>query len=103
MRTKDELIGFLHRVVGEEYVHQNGESIDIKPYTIEYSENRGTIVSGSIMFKTEVMDTVHNSDHNMVRSIIESLNTAYSQSIKDCLSGDPDMLSTYKMSKFKFS
>ena len=109
MRTKQELIDFLNRVVGEPYVIIDGDdedgSVDIKPYNFELStEGRYTnTVSGYITFKGEHLDSFNNSGRDMVKTLVECMNHAYSTSIKDCLANDPDMLSHYKMSRFKFS
>ena len=109
MRTKEELISFLHRVVGEDYVivendEENG-SVDIKPYNYELSAGGGytDTVSGYITFKGERLDSFNNSGRDMVKTLIECMNHSYSAAIKDCLANDPDMLSHYKMSRFKFS
>ena len=104
MRTKEELIEFLHKVVGESYVHVGTEDIEIKPYQIgtTSSDISGTI-SGSILFKGDSIDTFRNSDRALIKSIVDAMNYSYGQSIKDCLTIDPDMLSQYKMTRFKFT
>lgn len=113
MRTKQELIDFLNRVVGEPYVFIDGDdedgSVDIKPYNFELSNGHtfthfnADTVSGHITFKGERLDSFNNSGLDMVKTLVECMNHAYSTSIKDCLANDPDMLSHYKMSRFKFS
>ena len=104
MRTKEELIEFLHKVVGESYVRVSTEDIEIKPYQIgtTSSDINGTI-SGSILFKGESIDNFRNSDHALVKSIVDAMNYSYAQSVKDCLTVDPDLLSHYKMTRFKFT
>jgi hypothetical protein len=105
MRTKEELIQFLHNVAGEDSITVNHETgkIDIKPYTINNTTHENGHASGEIRFKGEHFDDFNHSDISMVRAIVDSLNYAYSQSIKDCLAIDPDMLSQYKMTRFKFT
>ena len=111
MRTKEELIEFLHRVVGEPYViveddeDEDNGSVDIKPYSYEISTGGGytDTISGYITFKGERLDSFNNSGRDMVKTLIECMNHSYSAVIKDCLANDPDMLSHYKMSRFKFS
>jgi hypothetical protein len=107
MRTKQELIDFLSRVVGIDYcivdiTDENG-SVDIKPYNYEIT--RGgyeNTISGYITFKGDHLDEFNNSGRDMVKTLIECMNHSYSQAVKDCLAGDPDMLNNYKMSRFKF-
>jgi hypothetical protein len=108
MRTKEELLEFLNRVVGEEYVTvegngDDGEKVNILPYNYEitsggFSEN----INGFITFKGEHLDAFNHSTREMVKVLVDCMNHAYSASIKDCLAGDPDILSQYKMSRFKF-
>ncbi len=109
MRTKEELLDFLYRVVGEDYIMveddpSGGEKVDIKPYYYEIDSNNefSNTVSGSITFKGEHLDTFNNSGRDMVKTLVDCMNHAYSSSIKDCLAGDPDMLNQYKMSRFRF-
>tara|TARA_R110000803_G_scaffold1618_2_gene5164 strand:- start:1304 stop:1624 length:321 start_codon:yes stop_codon:yes gene_type:complete len=105
MRTKKELMTFLHRIVGEEYciIDVGDDSIDIKPYgyqtTIVAVEDT---ISGYITFKGERLDNFNNSGRDMIKSLVNGMNHSYSTAIKDCLIGDPDMLNNYKMSRFKF-
>ena len=109
MRTKQELIEFLHRVVGEPYVIVEGEgddengSVDIRPYAYEITSGGNSEISGYITCKGERLDSFNNSGRDMVKTLIECMNHSYSAAIKDCLANDPDMLSHYKMSRFKFS
>mgnify|MGYP003671669395 CR=1 FL=1 len=106
MRTKKELMTFLHRIVGEEYciIDVEDDSIDIKPYGYHiwsYDTGKDTI-SGYITFKGERLDNFNNSGRDMIKSLVNGMNHSYSTAIKDCLIGDPDMLNNYKMSRFKF-
>lgn len=103
MRTKEELIEFLNQVVGEDYITVT-DSIEIKPYQIgtTSSDINGTI-SGSILFKGDSIDTFRNAEHRIVQTLVDAMNYSYGQSIKDCLVVDPDMLSQYKMTRFKFT
>lgn len=104
MRTKEELIEFLDRVVGLDYcVITEGENgrVDIKPYSVEV-ENGGRSVSGSIKYKEHSIEEFYNSDTQTINTIVDVMNHAYSQSIKDCLAGDPDLMNRYTMSRFKF-
>lgn len=108
MRTKEELLDFLHRVVGPDYVvvdiEDDSGSVDIRPYNYEINVGgRSETISGFITFKGERLDDFNNSGRDMVKTLIECMNHSYSQAVKDCLAGDPDMMSHYKMSRFKFS
>jgi hypothetical protein len=109
MRTKEELLDFLNRVVGEQYIvveddGDGGQKVDIKPYSHEITSNNtySNTISGFVTFKGERLDDFNNSGRDMVKILIDCMNHAYSSSIKDCLAGDPDMLNQYKMSRFKF-
>jgi hypothetical protein len=108
MRTKEELLDFLKRVVGEEYITvqgngDEGEKVDILPYSYEItSGGLGENINGFITFKGENLDDFNHSTREMVKVLVDCMNHAYSASIKDCLVGDPDMLNQYKMSRFKF-
>jgi hypothetical protein len=102
MRTKEELIEFLNKVVGEDYITVT-DSIDIKPYQIGTTSSDGDTISGEILFKGEPIDTFRNAEHRIVRTLVDAMNYSYGQSIKDCLVVDPDMLSQYKMTRFKFT
>jgi len=75
MRTKDELLDFLFRVVGEEYIivtsdDNGGEKVDIKPYDYQISQNNGydDSISGSIRFKGEYLNDFNNSGRDMVKN-----------------------------------
>lgn len=103
MRTKEELVQFLHNVVGEDYIFVNDDTIDIKPFQIGTSSSNGNTISGDILFKGESIETFNNSERNVVQTIVDAMNYSYSQSIRDCISVDPDMINEYKMSRFKFS
>ena len=107
MRTKEELLDFLNRVVGEEYITvegngDEGEKVDILPYNYHITSGEYSDISGYITFKGERLDEFNHSTRQMVKVLVDCMNHAYSASIKDCLAGDPDMLSQYKMSRFKF-
>ena len=102
MRTKEELIEFLNTVVGGDYITVT-DSIDIKPYQIGTTSSDGDTISGEILFKGESIDTFRNAEHRIVQTLVDAMNYSYGQSIKDCLTVDPNMLSQYKMSRFKFS
>jgi hypothetical protein len=106
MRTKEELIEFLERVVGLEYCEitegENGK-VDIKPYRVANSTSDNRLgYSGQIKYKEIVIEEFHNSDRDTIKTIVDVMNHAYAQSIKDCLAGDPDLMNTYTMSRFKF-
>ena len=102
MRTKEELIEFLHQVVGEDYITVT-DSIEIKPYQIGTTSSDGDTISGEILFKGESIDTFRNAEHRIVQTLVDAMNYSYGQSIKDCLVVDPNMLSQYKMTRFKFT
>ena len=102
MRTKEELIEFLHQVVGGDYITVT-DSIEIKPYQIGTTSSDGDTISGEILFKGESIDTFRNAEHRIVQTLVDAMNYSYGQSVKDCLSADPDMLNYYKMTRFKFT
>lgn len=106
MRTKEELLDFLHRVAGPDYVIVDieNDSVDIKPFSYEITRGGyDNTICGFITFKGSQLDEFNNSGRDMIKTLVECMNHAYSASIKDCLAGDPDMLNQYKMSRFKFS
>ena len=107
MRTKEELLDFLNRVVGEEFITvtddgEGGQKVDILPYSFSVESGVNNDISGYVTFKGERLDDFNHSTRQMVKILIDCMNHSYSQSVKDCLAGDPDMLSHYKMSRFKF-
>ena len=89
-------------MVGGDYITVT-DSIDIKPYQIGTTSSDGDTISGEILFKGESIDTFRNAEHRIVQTLVDAMNYSYGQSIKDCLTVDPNMLSQYKMSRFKFS